>query len=184
MYRNILLAILVSGLISPAVAEQLPCVAAQKFMRSALPGYSNELGVKQPESHKIFLECLTRYRVCIMLDDGKVLKAQIASEIQITSPKIVFGLVQTHQGASRHYCTFGSLISGEGQAYWLYETFAPNGSFLTEGIEDAKAVAITSAELFSMLDKNFQHSIASLRRESATEGKRLKALGYRDGEKL
>ena len=150
----------------------------------SLPGYSNEAGARQPASHERVLRCLLQNRVCLLLASGKVVKAQNPSDVRITSRKVVFGIVQTHRGASRTYCTMGSLVSNEGETWWVYETFAPNGAgAIVEGIQDTSDSPKTSTELFVMLNKNFHYSINELRRRIDAKEESPRELGYRDGEK-
>lgn len=184
MQRTWLLAIAACCTIPLAAAQELPCISAKASMRSAFPGYDNELGAKQPASHKLLLQCLTQYRVCLLLEGGKVVKAQDPSEVHIRSRKVLFGLVQTDRGASRSYCTIGSRVENEGGPFWIYESYAPNGDgAIAEGIQDTSDSPKTSAELFAMLDKNYQHSMKELRRSIAAKEINPKELGYRDGEK-
>lgn len=184
MQHTWLLAIAACCTVPLAAAQELPCIAARDSMRSAFPGYDNDLGAKQPASHKLLLQCLTQSRVCLLLDGGKVLKAQAPSEVHIGSRKVLFGLVQTHRGASRSYCTIGSLVANEGGPFWIYDTYAPNGDgAIAEGIQDTSDSPKTSAELFDMLEKNFRHSMKELRRSIAAKEINPKELGYRDGEK-
>lgn len=182
MQHTWLLAIAACCTMPLAAAQDLPCIAAKNSMHTAFPDYDNELGAKQPASHKHLLRCLTQYRVCLLLDGGKVLKAQAPSEVHIRSRKILFGLVQTHRSASRSYCTIGSLVENEGGPFWIYETYTPNGNGAAEGIQDTSDSPKTSAELFAMLDKNFRHSMKELRRSIAAKEISPKELGYRDGE--
>lgn len=183
MLRTSLVFIALHCAIPFAAAQDFPCVVAAR-KPNILPGHDNDEGGKRPAIHKALMQCLARYRVCLLLEDGSVVKAQSRSDVQINARKVVYGLTQTHRAASRNYCTTGRLVSGEGETFWWYSTFAPNGDgSIVEGLPDPSANPKTSAELFDMLDKNFRYSIKELRRRAADAEFNLKELGYRDGEK-
>ncbi len=183
MLRAALVCIVIHCAISVAAAQDFPCVIAAKTPH-IIPGYDNDEDGKKPAVHKALMKCLTQYRVCLLLKGGRVVKAQTPSEVQINSRQVIFGLTQMHRGASRNYCTTGRLVSGEGDTFWWYSTFAPNGDgSIVEGLSDPTVAPKTSTELFDMLDKNFRYSIKELRRRVADEEFNLKELGYRDGEK-
>lgn len=186
MLRTLLIFIAAYSSVALVKAQDFPCVNAAKgpAMMTAFPDYINEIGVKQPASHQILQQCLTQYRVCLLLNNGTVVKAQRSSDIKIKSRQISFGLIQTHKDQSRSYCTIGSLLSNEGESFWSYLTFSPNGDGgIAEGLDEKSDDYKTSAELFVMLERNFRHSIHEIRKNVASGEVDLKQLGYRDGEK-
>jgi hypothetical protein len=143
--------------------EPLPCVAAREIIRGFVPGYTN-VGDVQPSSLARVDKCLAKHKVCVLLQNDKLISAERPSQIHINSKSVVLGLVQTHHSGTRAYCTLGALVDQEGhEDIWLYATFTPNGRVFPVETPNRPGepvprmnCSISSSSIFSHFGRNWR----------------------------